>query len=209
MWIDGHQPHWREWYPAYLRVAADGMDGVLDAARLMRRGGEPQQAWERYLTAFAGFLVEHQNADGSFYRAYNWDGSVNSDAKTNTSHPIRFLTNMRRLTGDERYLNAALRAGDYYSRSTAGQFRFVGGTADNPNVVDKEGGGMAMNAFLALYDATRDDRWLTEAWRAADYTATWLMGWSWQVDTPRRAYRELGGWGWVSSPPDTPAWTTG
>lgn len=195
LWIDGDKPQWREWYPAYIRVAADGMDGVLDAARLMRRRKQPQEIWGAYVKKFGDFLVDHQNDDGSFYRAYNWDGTVNSDAKTNSSHPIRFLTNLSRLTGDPHYRAAAVRAGDYYRKSTRGQFAFVGGTADNPNVVDKEGGGMAMNAFIALYDATAESHWLDEARRAANYTATWLMSWSWEIDTPRAAYRELGGLG--------------
>ncbi|GAA5000185.1 hypothetical protein [Actinopolymorpha pittospori] len=192
LWIDGDKPNWREWYPAYIRVASDGMDGVLDAARLMRRRGKPVAAWEAYLKRFGDFLVGHQNDDGSFYRAYNWNGTVNSDAKSNTSHPVRLLVNLTLLTKNERYLDAAVRAGRYYYETTHGTFHYQGGTADNPNVLDKEGGGMAMHAYLALHDATGEERWLDAARQAADYTETWLIGWGWQMDTPRRAYRDHG-----------------
>jgi hypothetical protein len=195
LWIDGDKPVWRDWYPAYLRVASDGMDGVLDAARLMRRRNDPQSLWESFVRRFGDFLVGHQNSDGSFFRAYNWDGTVNSDARTNTSHPIRFLTNLTLLTGDRRYVDAAIRAGNYYLPTTNGTFRYQGGTADNPNVLDKEGGAMALHAYLALYDATSDAKWLDAARQAADYTETWLIGWSWQVDTPRPAYRDKGALG--------------
>src|SRR5699024_7967401 len=136
-----------------------------------------------------------QNSDGSFYRAYNWDGSVNSDAKTNTSHPIRFLSGLAALTGDRRYLDTAVRAGRYYADSIGDSMAFVGGTADNPNVLDKEGGGMALHAFLALYDATKEKRWLDLATRAADFIETWLISWPWHVETPRRAYRDEGALG--------------
>jgi hypothetical protein len=188
LWIDGDQPNWRTWYPAYLRVCSDGMDGVLDAARLMRRSGTPVTAWETYLVNFGNFLVSHQGPDGSFPRAFNWDGTVNDATKTNTSHPIRFLTNLHLLTGDGRYLTAATRAGGFYRAATRGTFRYVGGTADNPNILDKEGGGLALHAFLALYDATGDASWLTDAQQAADYTETWLVAWGYGIDTPRAAY---------------------
>lgn len=192
LWIDGDAPNWRTWYPCYLRVAADGMDGVLDAARLMRRSGNPVASWEKYLTDFGDFLVAHQNSDGSFPRAWNWDGTVNDSATTSTSHPIRFLVNLHLLTGTAGYLTAATKAGAFYRSATDGTFRYLGGTADNPNILDKEGGGMALHAALALYDATADTAWLDQARQAADYTETWLVAWPYAVDTPRAAYRDAG-----------------
>ncbi|WP_158621346.1 hypothetical protein [Streptomyces triticirhizae] len=192
LWADGDELRWREWYPVFIRVAADGMDGVLDAARLMRRRGEPVRAWERYLTTFGDFLVDNQSEDGSFPRAYGWDGTIESPEKTNTSHPIRFLAHLHLCTGKERYLRAALRAGRFHREQTRGTFRFIGGTADNPNVVDKEAGGMAPHAALAPYDVTQDDGWLADAREAADFTETWILARGWPVATERAAYREDG-----------------
>ena len=45
-------------------------------------------------------------------------------------------------------------------------------------MVDKEAGLIAMDAFLALYDATRDPHWLECAEQAAAYSATWLYCWN-------------------------------
>ncbi|MFF0344982.1 hypothetical protein [Kribbella sp. NPDC004875] len=194
LWIDGDQPRWRDWYQAFVRVAADGMDGMVDACRLMRDRGEPVAAWEKAVTGFADFLVRKQYADGSFARSYNQDGSVASDARSNTSHPIRFLCNTAVLTGDDRYRKAALAAGEWYLANTK-DWQFIGGTADNPNVLDKEAGGMAMNASLALYNLTGEDRWLDLARRAADFTETWLVAWRWRITTPRRSYARDGAFG--------------
>jgi hypothetical protein len=55
---------------------------------------------------------------------------------------------------------------------------YVGGTEDNPNVIDKEAGFMALDAFLALHDATDEPRWLTAAKQAADFTETWVYSWN-------------------------------
>ena len=46
----------------------------------------------------------------------------------------------------------------------------MGGTPDNPDVVDKEAGLIALDAFLALYDATQQDRWLACAIQASHLT---------------------------------------
>ncbi|HZX02813.1 hypothetical protein [Kribbella sp.] len=194
LWIDGDQPSWRDWYQGFVRVASDGMDGMVDACRLMRDRGEPVATWEQAVTGFADFLVGKQYADGSFARSYNRDGSVASDARTNTSHPIRFLCHTAALTGNDKYRNAAVRAGQWYVANTK-DWQFIGGTADNPNVLDKEAGGMAFNAALALHDLTGEDRWLDLAKRAADFTETWLVAWRWRIDTPRRAYARDGAFG--------------
>lgn len=195
LWSDGDGLRWREGYPGFVRVASDGMEGVLDAARLMRRRAEPVARWEQMVVDFGDFLVERQGADGSFPRAWNWDGSVASPEVTNTSHPIRFLVGLGVLSEDDRYTAAAIRAGEFYRDLVGGSFDFLGGTADNANVLDKEAGALALRAFLAVHDATGDESWLAEARRAADFTESWLFSWPYEIDTPRAAYRDQGALG--------------
>jgi len=95
-----------------------------------------------------------------------------------TDHPIPFLVDLYKATGDARYRDAALRAGTFCLRSVHGPYTYVGGTPDNPNVLDKEGGMMALDAFLALYDIAQDKRWLAAAVQAADYSETWVYCWN-------------------------------
>ena len=49
---------------------------------------------------------------------------------------------------------------------------FVGGTLDNPNVVDKEAGTLSLEAYLVLYEATLDKKWLGRAETAASFAET-------------------------------------
>jgi hypothetical protein len=44
--------------------------------------------------------------------------------------------------------------------------------------MDKEAGFMALDAFLALHDATGDARWLEAAVQAGDFTETWAYCWN-------------------------------
>ncbi|MDQ3701793.1 MAG: hypothetical protein M3442_12860, partial [Chloroflexota bacterium] len=62
---------------------------------------------------------------------------------------------------------------------TDGQERgsFVGGTLDNPNVVDKEAGTVSLEAYLRLYEATGGSAWLDHARAAGDFAETWIFTW--------------------------------
>jgi len=55
---------------------------------------------------------------------------------------------------------------------------YIGGACDNPNVMDKEAGMLALQAFLGLHRATGDAEWLPHARAAADYVETWTYAWN-------------------------------
>ncbi len=55
---------------------------------------------------------------------------------------------------------------------------FVGGTPDKTNVIDKEAGTLSLEAHLALYEATKDTKWLDRAKVAANYAETWMYIWN-------------------------------
>jgi hypothetical protein len=94
-------------------------------------------------------------------------------------------------TGNRDYLAAAIRAGNFCWTHIHEAFAYVGGTPDNPNVMDKEAGVLAMNAFLALHDATRDQRWIDAAAQAADFTETWQY--TWNIPMPAKGAGLLAG----------------
>ena len=96
--IQGFEP-----YPHYIRMMADGLEAILDAYVYMRNKGEERPAWLAFLRKAADWLVRNQNEDGSFYRAYNTDGSIRMDSKANTPSVIRFLVQFYLVTGDEKY----------------------------------------------------------------------------------------------------------
>lgn len=191
-------------FPIFMRTASDGMEGMVSGAVLMRQHRMPQPAWEKFAQGFGDWLVSHQNADGSFYRAYNPDGTVFSNtssgcdtngfgtSKFNTTHPIRFLVGLHFATGEEKYLLAAKAAGEYALTAIYAPAQYVGGTPDNPNALDKEAGVEALHAALALYDATHAEKWLRAAQQAADYTETWMYAWNYPITGAPLAYQYAG-----------------
>lgn len=176
--IKGFEP-----YPHYIRMLADGIEAILDAYLYMRKKGEERGDWFEFCRKTADWIVRIQNEDGSFYRAYNTDGSVRMDSKANTPSIIRFLVQFYLVTGKEAYKEAAVRAGNWSYDNAYLNLEYRGGTCDNMDIQDKEAGIYALFGFLALYDLTGEEKWLEAAIGAADYTETWTYAWKFPVRT--------------------------
>jgi len=176
--IRGFEP-----YPHYIRMLADGIEAILDAFLYMRNLGDERPAWFAFCRKTADWLVNVQNEDGSFYRAYNTDSSIRMHSKSNTPSVIRFLVQFYRVSGDDKYKAAAIKAGEWSFDHNYRNLEYRGGTCDNQDIQDKEAGIYALFGFLALYDLTGEERWLEGAIGAADYTETWTYAWTFPVRT--------------------------
>lgn len=185
-------------YPSFTRCFTDGMEGLLDCVRLAEAYSLPQaEEWGNIVKKFGEFILSAETAgDGSFYRAYQKDGlylrdvnaigpwedeqkKVQANAKTNTLIPVRLLIRLWEWSGDKRYLDRAIAAGEYgYNKYFKELGTFIGGTPDNANVVDKEAGVYAMYAFTALYQATGNKKWLS----AAEYAAIFAFSYTYCYD---------------------------
>ena len=178
--ISGFEP-----MPFWTRMIADGLENILDAYVYMKKKGEEKPSWLDFCRKAADWFVRIQNADGSWYRAYNTDdGSMRMDSKANTVSAVRFLIQLHLVTKDERYKEAALRAGEWAWRNTYRLMEYRGSTCDNSDIMDNESGIYAMFGFLALYDLTGEQKWLDALIGAADYTETWTYAWSFPVRVP-------------------------
>ena len=177
-WFDlKPEPHWRD-YHTFLRVATDGTSGMLRAWQLERAAGTAKPEWLSFCRHVGDWLLKIQNADGSFFREYGFDGHAMSKSLTSTLHPVRLLIDLSCATGDMKYRAAALRAATLALKANADGPSYIGGTPDNPDVVDKEAGWIAFDSYLALYDVTQDKRWLDAAVDAATFTETWIYAWN-------------------------------
>jgi hypothetical protein len=177
--IGGFEP-----YPHYVRMLADGVEAILDAYVYLRKKGDERPAWREFCRKAADWLVNVQNEDGSYCRAYDTDGAVRMDSKSNTPSVIRFLIQFYLATGDERYKAAAVKAGEWSFDNCYLNMEYRGGTCDNTDIQDKEAGIYALFGFLSLWDLTGERKWLEGATGAADYTETWTYAWRFPVRTP-------------------------
>jgi hypothetical protein len=92
--------------------------------------------------------------------------------------------------GDDRYRDAALRAGAYYARFVDDELVY-GAPEDIHLAPSSEDGYNAVIAYVALWRATHDRPWLDEARRAAD----WMLTFRYTYDVPFGEHTILGRYG--------------
>ena len=109
----------------------------------------------------------------------NADPRTQGMSKLNTPIAVRFLAKMYEYTHDERYKKAALDAAEFvYTELYEKLGKYVGGTPDNSNTVDKEAAVYAMYTFNAAYMLSGDDKFL----KAAEHAAVSALSWTYIYD---------------------------
>ena len=180
--------HQAEPQPLWVRQIGDGMEAILDAYVFEKKRSISHENWLDYCAHTADWLVDHQNADGSFYRSYLDDGSCCMDSKASTQCVVRFLVQLYLVTGNRACYDAALKAGEWSYQHQYRLFEYRGGPCDTSDIMDKESGIYAMFAYMALYDLTGEAKWLEAACGAADYTETFTFVWDFPVHNPYPAH---------------------
>lgn len=182
MWYDPYIERWRD-PEVFIRDIGDGMIGLLRAWSVEKQYGHDKSQWLDACVRVADWLIDVQGADGSYYRTYNYNtGEEIQRSKNCTSQIIPFLSEVYFVTQDERYRDAALKAGAYIYTDIMDNFRYIGGAVDNPNIPDKEAASMALRAFWALHDLENDQQWLEGVMQTVYYYQTWVF--SWDVPIP-------------------------
>ena len=178
-WAGEHQ----EWLAPWLRNATEDMRVLMRAYRRERLHGVQHPDWFNWVKKYVDWLILQQRDDGSFPR--RWKAGTNEIAEptgTVSYSPVPLLVMMSEETGNPKYQQSAIRAAEYIWENFGSRGLFVGGASDNPNITDKEAGMLSMEAFLSLYESTKELKWLEYAKTAANYAESWI--WIWNVPMP-------------------------
>jgi hypothetical protein len=151
----------------------DGLSGIIQADSAARKNGITHAGWRPFVIKVVDKLLGYQASDGGFPRTWNHDGSVCNASTTNTAHIIPLLVDLYTITKQPRYRDVALLAGQHVISNQVATYNFVGGTPDNPDVIDKEAGVKALSALLALYDLSGDKAYIRHAVTAAGFVCSW------------------------------------
>lgn len=170
---------WPRQNVVYLRSFADDLKATLRAIKRERAQGREHATWLAWVRGFGDWLLPQQRPDGGFPRSWQpVTGEVADPSPQSSYNPVPFLLLLSEITGEAKYREAALRAAEYSWASGHAHGRFVGGTIDNPDVIDKEAGTLSLEAYLAAYEATKSRKWLERAAAAADFAETWIYIWN-------------------------------
>lgn len=177
------KPHDHIWLAPWLRNATEDMRVLMRAYRRERALGREHPEWFNWVKSYMDWLILQQREDGSFPR--RWQAGSNEVAEptgTTSYNPVPLLIMMTEETGDPKYKQAAVRAAEYVWATWGTRGVFIGGASDNPNITDKEAGMLSLEAYLSLYDSTKEPKWLERAKAAADFAESWI--WIWNLPMP-------------------------
>jgi hypothetical protein len=173
----------------YLRTMCESVYPLLLA---YQRTGGTHPSWLAAGERFSSFLLDTQADDGSWYRAYSpegsgltspsaWFGASYPEQKSGTIFPIPVLALLHKITGDERYKQAAARAADFIIDSYVTPVAYMGGLNDTTHIksvkTDSVGVMFLMRSLLKAYQLTGDQRHLKGAIKAARILASWVFLW--------------------------------
>jgi hypothetical protein len=164
-----NSPQW------FIREAKDDMRMLMEEYDRERKAARRHPEWLEWCKQFADWALTLQRPDGSFPRSYMVNTQDVAQASGTTSYNVAPLFPMlSKELDDARYLDSAVRAAEYVWQNFGSCGIFIGGAIDNPNITDKEAGMLSLEAFLSLYEATRQPKWLRRAQIAADFAETWM-----------------------------------
>jgi hypothetical protein len=153
------------------------LSGKQDACPTPQSSAHPE--WLAWVRKFGDWLLTQELPGGGLPRTWHAvTGSLFDASPTGTFNAIPFYAQLYKITQHKPYLDAALRAGEFAWNSGHARARFTGGTIDNPDVIDKEAATISLEGYLALYNITRDQKWLDRARVAADVAETWMRIWN-------------------------------
>jgi hypothetical protein len=176
-----------------IREPSEDIRTLIDVIRREKKHGHEHPEWMAWCKQFGDWLVPQQRADGSFPRSWNaGSGTPREESGTSSCIPVPLLVKLSEETGQQKYLDCAIRAADYTWETYGSRGIFIGGATDNPNVTDKEAGMLALEGYLILYENTKDNKWLEHAKAAANFAESWI--WIWNVPMPIDADPATLGW---------------
>jgi hypothetical protein len=177
----------------YTRSMCEAVYPLLLAYEEERERGVVHEEWLGVGKKFGNFLLNVQAPDGSFYRGYGtdgrgleepveWFGASYTERKSGTNFPVQVLAQLYRLTGEQQYRDAAVRAGDFLLKEYVDSVEYLGGLNDTTHIksvkIDAVGVMFAMRSLLRIYDLCKTPQYLEGAVKAAKVLASWVYLWN-------------------------------
>ena len=143
-------------------------------ARLLRAHGIDKPEYVAFAERICKFFVSHWSDEWGFGKRWRVDGTSLERDGTVGGFLIPALTELYDETGERRWLDAALRASDFYFARDLDGFLCTAGAIDC-QCIDKETAWPLVFGSLALYRITGDRKHLERAEKAAWYFISWMF----------------------------------
>lgn len=148
----------------------------FDMLRLQGRGDMVKQSWEESMRKASDALCTlfaRYGEFGQMVRART--GEMYTPNSTAGALAMGALAYASKYFDEPAYLALAEKAGDYYYENHLARGYVGGGPAEILQAPDSESSAELAESFTALYEITRDEKWLKRACDAAAYFSTWVV----------------------------------
>ena len=163
---------------------------LFKAARLCKELDIDRPEYSNAAMGLCDFALRSQQESGEFAKSWYLDGSVDARHGVIGVFMALPLFDAYDQTGERKYLDAALRAVDFYL-SEFDRCGYTTAGALDSYCIDKESAAPLLRAALTAYRYTNDQRYVEAAEGVAYYLSTWQ--WHYTVDFPRGSMaREVG-----------------
>jgi len=159
-----------------------GATYMFKAGRLCEKAGIDRPEYTRMALNFCDFAVRAQQPSGEFAKSYFLDGSINSAHGSVGAFMILPLLDAFDLTGEQKYMDCALKAFAFYNDEFQKNGYTTAGALDS-NCIDKESAAPLLRAAIRLHDMTGDKQYVDWAVDIAYYLNTWM--WHYTMTFPQ------------------------
>ena len=140
-----------------------------------KKYGLDKPEWLTTAKSTADFLLEQYSDTWGFGKAWNVETGECADPQgTIGAYVIPGLVTLYRVTGEERYLEAARKACRFYRDRDLRVFQCTAGALDT-YCIDKESSGPLLAGSLELYEIDKTQEWLDSAKMAGWYFCSWMF----------------------------------
>lgn len=151
-----------------------GAYGYFEAYDMLKSIGIEKPEYLKAAFDTVEFALENQDENGCFAKSWDDDGNVIAKKGTIGCFFVLPILTAYKKTNDEKYLNAALRAFDFYYAELEREGFTTAGALDTYNI-DKESSSPLLRSALALYEVTNNKDYIAKAEKIAWYLCTWMM----------------------------------
>lgn len=170
----------RRFADGQIRLACDacnegtGAEMYFEAYDLLLKAGIKKPEYLKAALDVCDFAVQRQYEDGCYAKSWDDEGNELVKAGTIGCFLVLPMTKAYEMTGDEKYLESAVKAFDFYYGALERDGYTTAGALDSYSI-DKESSSPLLRSALALYELTKNKRYLDAAVKTAYYLCTWIM----------------------------------
>ena len=141
---------------------------------MLKKEGIDKPEYEKLAFGICDFALKTQDVSGCYAKTWDDDGNVIQKEGTIGCFLILPILKAYERTGRAEYLQSAVRAFDFYYEELEREGFTTAGALDTYSI-DKESSSPLLRSALALFDITKDKKYISRAEKAAWYISTWMM----------------------------------